>query len=398
MPGVRTRPADAAARCARRRAPARDVRVATGPDLVGPLRDRGLDVSAVGPAVGRLVGRAQPHLGRPRPSRRPDARRRPGAVRHTGCRPAGRPHRAGGGLAARPGGARGARAGRPDPGPPARGAGRRRTASGRCSPSTPTSPAPAGAAAGDPDLWATLSAETYLDICPPSLRPDGPPAWATSAPLRPSVGERGPVPPAVAELLNDDGPPAGVLHPRHRQEPGHRRLPSRPQRAGRVRRPRARHHRPGARPRRAGARAGQRRAGGVRAPGVGAAARRPGRLAQRVGHDARRAGARHPAGGRAAGHRPARERRPARAGRRRRGRAQDDYGAEALRSAIDAGDRRPVVRRERAASAGRDRGDARRGRGVGPRVSAWSRRPSRVGAGASSSSRRPGTGPSARAG
>ena len=65
--------------------------------------------------------------------------------------------------------------------------------------------APAGAAAGDPDLWTSLSAETYLDICPPSLRPDGPPAWATSAPLRPSVGERGPVPPAVAELLNDEG-------------------------------------------------------------------------------------------------------------------------------------------------------------------------------------------------
>lgn len=65
---------------------------------------------------------------------------------------------------------------------------------------------PAGAAAGDPALWEHLSTESYLDICPPALRPDGPPPWTQTIALRPTAGEPGPLPPAVAELLADDQP------------------------------------------------------------------------------------------------------------------------------------------------------------------------------------------------
>jgi hypothetical protein len=35
----------------------------------------------------------------------------------------------------------------------------------------------AGAAIGEPGLWAQVSAEQALDLCPPSLQPDGPPPW-----------------------------------------------------------------------------------------------------------------------------------------------------------------------------------------------------------------------------
>jgi hypothetical protein len=54
---------------------------------------------------------------------------------------------------------------------------------------------PAGAAIGEPGLGAQVSAEQALDLCPPSLRPDGPPPWPEALPLRPSADEPGPVPP-----------------------------------------------------------------------------------------------------------------------------------------------------------------------------------------------------------
>jgi UDP:flavonoid glycosyltransferase YjiC (YdhE family) len=67
---------------------------------------------------------------------------------------------------------------------------------------------PAGAAIGEPGLWERVSAEQALDICPPSLQPDGPPPWPRAVPLRPSAGEPGPVPPEVAAVLAGDRPVA----------------------------------------------------------------------------------------------------------------------------------------------------------------------------------------------
>ena len=65
-----------------------------------------------------------------------------------------------------------------------------------------------GPAAGQPDLWDHLSTTTCLDICPPSLQPDGPPPYAATLPLRPSAGEASaaPVPEAVAALLASSRP------------------------------------------------------------------------------------------------------------------------------------------------------------------------------------------------
>lgn len=64
---------------------------------------------------------------------------------------------------------------------------------------------PAGAAIGEPELWAQASSEQALDICPPSLQPDdGPPPWPVARPLRPSAGEPGHVPRLVADALAGD--------------------------------------------------------------------------------------------------------------------------------------------------------------------------------------------------
>src|SRR3954447_24367546 len=65
---------------------------------------------------------------------------------------------------------------------------------------------PAGAAIGEPGLWAQVSVERALDLCPPSLQPEGPPPWPGAVPLRPSAGEPGPVPPEVADVLAGDRP------------------------------------------------------------------------------------------------------------------------------------------------------------------------------------------------
>ncbi|QWZ09943.1 glycosyltransferase [Nocardioides panacis] len=66
----------------------------------------------------------------------------------------------------------------------------------------------AGAAIGEPERWAQLSTERALDLCPPSLQPDGPQPWPSAVPVRPSAGERGEVPRRVADVLASDRPVA----------------------------------------------------------------------------------------------------------------------------------------------------------------------------------------------
>ena len=63
-----------------------------------------------------------------------------------------------------------------------------------------------GAAIGEPELWRQVSTEQALDLCPASLQPEGPRPWPRAAALRPSAGEAGRVPPNVAEVLMTDSP------------------------------------------------------------------------------------------------------------------------------------------------------------------------------------------------
>ncbi|WP_299441606.1 glycosyltransferase [uncultured Phycicoccus sp.] len=66
----------------------------------------------------------------------------------------------------------------------------------------------AGAVAERPgleDVWGLLSAEECVDVTPPSLHPDGPTPWPGARPLRPSAGEPGgqDLPDEVRSLLAD---------------------------------------------------------------------------------------------------------------------------------------------------------------------------------------------------
>ncbi len=65
-----------------------------------------------------------------------------------------------------------------------------------------------GEAIGEPELRAQASSERALDLCPPSLQPDGLPPWQVATPLRPSAGEPGQVPARVAPILAAEGPVA----------------------------------------------------------------------------------------------------------------------------------------------------------------------------------------------
>ena len=65
-----------------------------------------------------------------------------------------------------------------------------------------------GEAMDEPGLWAQASSEPAFDLCPPSLRPDGPPPWLGTIPIRPSAGEPGQVPDEVAAVLAAEGPVA----------------------------------------------------------------------------------------------------------------------------------------------------------------------------------------------
>lgn len=184
------------------------VRVATGPDLVGPLTARGLEVHPVGPTWGQAWSEhdavwADPDLpqerklmdgvvalfGTPVPARLADLVAmaqdwRPDVVVHEVLEPAGSllAHRLG--IPAVVHGI------------------------GPMFPFYPQLMGPVGSAIGEPRLWAQASAEQALDLCPTSLQPEGPPPWSTSIPVRPSAGERGRLPPHVADVHAGDRPVA----------------------------------------------------------------------------------------------------------------------------------------------------------------------------------------------
>jgi len=185
-----------------------DVRLATGPDLVGPLASRGLDVHPVGPtwesswsaheavwaAPGvpeeqKMVAGAVTLFGTPALARFDDlvemaSTWRPDVAVHEVLEQAGSM------LAARlgiPGVVHGI---------------------GPMFPTYAQIIGLAGDAIGEPERWAELSTEQALDLCPPSLQPEGPPPWPTALPVRPSTGERGTVPPRVAEALASGRPVA----------------------------------------------------------------------------------------------------------------------------------------------------------------------------------------------
>ena len=185
-----------------------DVRVATGPDLLGPLAARGLDVRAVGPTWQEAWSAhqtvwADPDLpddqkmmdgvvalfGGPALARLNDLvvmaqEWRPDIIVHEVLEAAGS-------LLARSLGVPGVVHG-----------------FGPMFPFYAELLGPTGAVIGEPDLWAQASSEQALDICPPSLQPEGPPPWPDATPLRPSAGEPGQVPPRVAEALAADRPVA----------------------------------------------------------------------------------------------------------------------------------------------------------------------------------------------
>ncbi|MBA2953343.1 glycosyltransferase family 1 protein [Nocardioides sp. CGMCC 1.13656] len=185
-----------------------DVRVTTGPDLVGPLAARGLDVHAVGPtwdaawsaheAVWAAPGVTDEQkmtdgvvslFGAPALARLDDlvvlaSSWRPDVVVHEVLEVAGSM------LAARLG-------------IPAVVHG-----IGPMFPFYAQLIDAAGAAIGAPELWAQLSTERALDLCPPSLQPDGPRPWPGATAVRPSAGEPGPLPSRVADVLASDRPVA----------------------------------------------------------------------------------------------------------------------------------------------------------------------------------------------
>jgi UDP:flavonoid glycosyltransferase YjiC (YdhE family) len=178
-----------------------DVRVATGPDLVAPLASRGLDVHAVGPTwesswsaneavwadqsaseEQRLMNGVVALFGVPALARLDDlvdmtSQWRPDLVVHEVLEQAGSL------LATRlgvPGVVHGI---------------------GPMFPFYARLIAAAGAAIGEPELWQRLSTEQTLDLCPPSLQPDGARPWPGAVAVRPSAGERGQLPPRVADAL-----------------------------------------------------------------------------------------------------------------------------------------------------------------------------------------------------
>jgi UDP:flavonoid glycosyltransferase YjiC (YdhE family) len=182
-----------------------DVRVATGPDLMGPLTSRGLDVHPVGSTFAeawtahqavwadpglseeqKMMGGVVALFGTPALARLADLdamtrKWRPDIIIHEVLESAGP-------LLARRLGVRGVVHG-----------------IGPMFPFYAHLIGPAGAAIGEPGLWAQASSEQALDICPPGLRPDdGPPPWPAATPLRPSAGETGHVPRHVADALTGD--------------------------------------------------------------------------------------------------------------------------------------------------------------------------------------------------
>lgn len=185
-----------------------EVRVATGPDLVGPLRTRGLDVLAVGPtwaeawsvheAVWADPALTEDHkmmrgvvalFGTPALARLADLvviaqEWHPDVVVHEVLESAGSLLAAGLGV---PGVVHGI---------------------GPMFPFYAEFLGPVGTAIGQPELWAHAASEQALDLCPPSLQPDGPPPWPAATPVRPSAGEPGRMPSEVSDALAADRPVA----------------------------------------------------------------------------------------------------------------------------------------------------------------------------------------------
>src|SRR4051812_40230225 len=154
-----------------------DVRVATGPDLVGPLTTRGLDVHAVGPTWAESWSAHEAVWAAPGV---PDERKMMDGVVVLFGTPA---------LARLADLIVMAQDWRPDLvvheviewAAPLLA--RRLHVAGVVHGIGPMFPfyaeliGPAGAAIGELGLWARVSAEKALDLCPPSLQPDGPPPW-----------------------------------------------------------------------------------------------------------------------------------------------------------------------------------------------------------------------------
>lgn len=187
-----------------------DVRVATGPDLAGPLTVLGLDVYPIGPSweiawaahnevwaapdvpethKKKMVDGAVALFGTPAIARLNDL-----ALMVSGWRPEVVVHevleQGGSMLAARlgvPGVTHGI---------------------GPMFPFYAQFIEAVGLAIGEPDRWSQLATEQALDLCPPSLQPEGSPPWPAAGAVRPSAGERGDLPPRVAEALASDGPVA----------------------------------------------------------------------------------------------------------------------------------------------------------------------------------------------
>src|SRR3954471_3513728 len=167
-----------------------DVRVATGPDLVGPLASRGLEAHAVGPtweaswraheAVWAAPGVPEEQkmsdgvvtlFGAPALARLDDlvvmaATWRPDVVVHEVLEQAGSMLASGLDI---PGVVHGI---------------------GPMFPFYPEVIGASGVAIGQPERWAQLATEQALDLCPPSLQPDGPRPWPAAVAVRPSAGER----------------------------------------------------------------------------------------------------------------------------------------------------------------------------------------------------------------
>lgn len=185
-----------------------DVRVATGPDLTGLLAARGLTVHAVGPSwrsawaaheaawadqrapmEQKMLEGAVALFGTPALARLDDlasmaAQWRPDIVVHEVLEEAGSM------LADRlgvPGVVHGL---------------------GPMFPSYAQLIDAAAAAIGRPELWERLSEERAVDLCPPSLQPDGPQPWRDTVAVRPDAGEGGELPPSVAAVLAADRPVA----------------------------------------------------------------------------------------------------------------------------------------------------------------------------------------------
>jgi UDP:flavonoid glycosyltransferase YjiC (YdhE family) len=185
-----------------------DVRLATGPDMVGPMRSRSVPAYGVGPTWGEIVAERDEEARRSTADDldtqraisagvlfgRAAARRLPGLLDMAGrWRPdvvVHEPLELGGVMLARHLGLPSVTHGY---GPMFREYGA-------------LGPIVAGAT-GDPGVWDEMLAGTTLDICPPALREPGEALWPDALDLRPSTGEAG------GREVFDPGPARALRRP-----------------------------------------------------------------------------------------------------------------------------------------------------------------------------------------